>query len=135
MAVQTTPHTQKEQDVNSAEMDLEPNMNPQDSLRSDPKLYENSDGAQTAGNRSFHSTAGRDNQPKSIDEGTGNDGAAVAHSCQRGEGSGITSHSGNVEKSRAGEGARQVVTYDQEQKRAPRRRRPFLFGNYSAAVR
>ena len=47
-------------------------MAPQDTLRSDPKLYENTDGAQTAGNRSFHSTDGRDNQPKSLDEGTAN---------------------------------------------------------------
>ena len=71
MAVPSTPHTETEQDVNSAQTDLEPNMNPQDSYRADPELYANSDGAQTAGNRSFHSTAGRDNQPKSIDEGTG----------------------------------------------------------------
>ena len=72
MAVQTTPHTETEQDVNSAEMDLEPNMAPQDTGRgADAALYENADGAQTGGNRSFHSTDGRDNQPKSLDEGTG----------------------------------------------------------------
>ena len=73
MAIQTTPHTETEQDVNSAEMDLEPNMAPQDMGRgADAQTYENADGAQTAGNRSFHSTAGRDNQPKSLDEGTEN---------------------------------------------------------------
>ena len=73
MAIQTTPHTETEQDVNSAEMDLEPNMAPQDMGRgADAKIYENSDGAQTAGNRSFHSTDGRDHQPKSLDEGTEN---------------------------------------------------------------
>ena len=72
MAIQTTPHTNTEQDVNSADMDLDPNMNPQDTLRTDPGLYENTDGAQTAGNRSFHANAERDNQPKSIDEGTAN---------------------------------------------------------------
>ena len=97
MAVQTTPHTNTEQDVNSAEMDLEPNMNPQDSLRADPKLYENSDGAQTAGNRSFHSTAGRDNQPKSIDEGTGMTGPQ-SPTLPSDDGSGISSHSGKAER-------------------------------------
>lgn len=71
MAIQTTPHTQTQQDVNTAQPDLEPNMNPQDSYRADPKLYENSDGAQTGGTRAFNTNAGRDNQPKSIDEGTG----------------------------------------------------------------
>lgn len=72
MAVQTTPHTQSEENVNSAEMDLEPNMAPQDMGRgADAKIYENADGAQTGGNRSFHTTDGRDNQPKSLDEGTG----------------------------------------------------------------
>lgn len=90
MAIQTTPHTSTEQDVNSAEMDLEPNMNPQDAGRGDDaKLYENADGAQTAGNRSFHSTAGRDNQPKSIDEGTAN--TPSRHSqLPTNEGTGIT---------------------------------------------
>ena len=72
MAVQTTPHTETEQDVNSAQTDLEPNLAPQDMGRgADAKIYENADGAQTGGNRSFHSTDGRDNQPKSLDEGTG----------------------------------------------------------------
>ncbi len=57
--------------MNSDEMDLETNMAPQDMGRGeDAKTYENADGAQTGGNRSFHSTDGRDNQPKSLDEGT-----------------------------------------------------------------
>ena len=72
MAIQTTPHTNTQQNVNSAAMDLEPNMNPQDPGRgADAKLYENADGAQTGGDRSFHANAERDHLPKSIDEGTG----------------------------------------------------------------
>ena len=72
MAIQSTPHTETEQDVNSAQTDLEPNMAPQDMGRgADAAIYDNADGAQTGSNRSFHSTDGRDNQPKSIDEGTG----------------------------------------------------------------
>ena len=72
MAMQTTPHTDTDGDVNSAAMDLEPDTNAQDAGRGDDaKLYENVDGAQTGGNRSFHANALPDNQPKSIDEGTG----------------------------------------------------------------
>ena len=98
MAIQTTPHTNTEQDVNSAEMDLEPNMNPQDAGRGeDSKLYENADGAQTAGNRSFHSTAGRDNQPKSIDEGTENTPSRHSQLPTSG-GTGITSSSPDKER-------------------------------------
>ncbi len=72
MAVPTTPHTNTAQDVNSAQDDLDPNMSPEDTLRADPSLYENSDGAQTGGTRAFNANAGRDNQPKSLDEGTAN---------------------------------------------------------------
>ena len=71
MAVQKSPHTNSEQNVNSAAMDLEPNQSPQDVGRGeDAKIYENADGAQTGGTRAFNANAHRDNQPKSIDEGT-----------------------------------------------------------------
>lgn len=71
MAVQKTPHTNSEQNVNSAAMDLEPNLNPQDVGRGeDAALYKNADGAQTGGTRAFHANDRRDNQPKSIDEGS-----------------------------------------------------------------
>ena len=97
MAVQTTPHTNTQQDVNSAEMDLEPNMNPQDSYRADPGLYENSDGAQTGGNRSFHSTAERDDQPKSIDEGRANT-SPNGPTLPQGDAQGVTNSSGSKER-------------------------------------
>ncbi len=72
MAIGTTPHTNTEANVNSADMDLEPNMNPEDTGRgADAALYENVDGAQTGGNRSFHANDTPDNQPNSLDEGTG----------------------------------------------------------------
>lgn len=97
MAIQKTPHTNTGQDVNSAEMDLEPNMNPEDSYRSDPALYDNSDGAQTAGNRSFHSTAGRDDQPKSLDEGTANTPPG-GPTLPQGESQGVTNSAGSKER-------------------------------------
>ena len=71
MAVQKTPHTNSEQNVNSAAMDLEPNLNPQDVGRGeDAALYKNADGAQTGGTRAFHANDRRDNLPKSFDEGS-----------------------------------------------------------------
>ncbi len=72
-------------------------MNPEDSYRSDPELYNNSDGAQTAGNRSFHSTAGRDNQPKSLDEGTANTGPS-SPTLPQADGQGITNSGGSKER-------------------------------------
>ena len=97
MAIQKTPPDKTEQDVNSAEMDLEPNMNPQDSYRSDPALYANSDGAQTAGHRSFHTTDGRDNQPKSIDEGTANT-PPNGPTLPQGDSQGVTNSAGTKER-------------------------------------
>lgn len=97
MAMQTTPHTNTQQDVNSAQDDLDPNMNPQDTLRADPELYTNSDGAQTGGTRAFNANAGRDNQPKSIDEGT-NLTAPGGPTLPQDNGTGVTTHSGAVER-------------------------------------
>lgn len=99
MAMQTTPHTKTQQDANSAQDDLDPNMNPQDSYRADPKLYENSDGAQTGGTRAFSATSGRDHQPKSIDEGTGMTGPK-GPTLPQGEAPGVTNAPGNVERER-----------------------------------
>ena len=73
MAMQTTPHTQTEQGVNSDATDLEPNTTPQEMGRGDDaKTYEIADGAQTGSNRAFHATDGRDHLPKTSDEGTAN---------------------------------------------------------------
>jgi hypothetical protein len=83
--------------MNSAQADLEPNMNPQDSYRADPKLYENSDGAQTGGTRAFNANAQRDNQPKSIDEGTANTGPN-GPILPEGEGHGVTNAPADVER-------------------------------------
>jgi hypothetical protein len=100
MAVQTTPHTNTEQNVNSAAMDLEPNQSPQDVGRGeDAKLYENADGAQTGGNRAFHSNALRDNQPNSIDEGTRLE-AESRNRPQKADSPGVTTHSAGEEHER-----------------------------------
>jgi hypothetical protein len=100
MAVQKTPHTNSEQNVNSAAMDLEPNQSPQDVGRGDDaKMYENADGAQTGGTRAFNANAQRDNQPKSIDEGTRLEFETRGHA-QKSDQPGITTHNAGEEQER-----------------------------------
>lgn len=101
MAVQTTPHTQSQQNTNSAAADLEPNMNPQDMGRGeDAKIYENNDGAQTGGTRAFNANAVRDNQPKSIDEGTGMTPSLRNNQIADGDLQGVTNSPGSREHDR-----------------------------------
>lgn len=100
MAVQKTPHTNSEQNANSAAMDLEPNQSPQDVGRGDDaKMYENADGAQTGGTRAFNANAHRDNQPKSIDEGTRLEMETRGHA-QKADQPGITTHNAGEEQQR-----------------------------------
>lgn len=99
MANQTTPHTTSQKNQNSAQDDLEPNMNPQDTYRSDTELYANSDGAQTGGTRAFNANEGLDNQPKSIDEGT-NLTSPKGPTLPQGDAPGVTNAPGSVERAR-----------------------------------
>jgi hypothetical protein len=100
MAVQKTPHTNSEQNVNSAAMDLEPNQSPQDIGRGDDaKMYEKADGAQTGGTRAFNANAQRDNQPKSIDEGTRLE-LETRGRAQKSDKPGITTHNAGEEQER-----------------------------------
>lgn len=100
MAVQKTPHTNTQQNVNSAAMDLEPNQSPQDLGRGeDAKLYENAEGAQTGEDRAFHRNDRRDNQPKSIDEGTRVQAENTTH-MQRSDMPGVTTHTAGEENAR-----------------------------------
>lgn len=100
MAVQKTPHTNSQQNVTSAAMDLEPNQSPLDVGRGeDAKLYENSDGAQTGGNRAFHANDRRDNLPKSFDEGTRLQAENTARA-QRGDMPGVTTRAAAEERER-----------------------------------
>ena len=97
MAVQTTPHTKTAQNTDSAQDDLDPNMRPEDTLRTDPELYANSDGAQTGGTRAFNANAGRDNQPKSLDEGTANTWPN-SPTIPQGDGAGVTNRPASEER-------------------------------------
>ena len=58
MAIQTTPHTQTQQDTPATQADLEPNQAAQESGQDqDAELYQNMDGAQTGGTRAFNANA------------------------------------------------------------------------------
>ena len=100
MAIQTTPHTQTQQNVSSAQDDLEPNQLTQDvGQAEDAKLYANSDGAQSGGTRRFYANDGKSNLPKVQQE----DAALTGHVGTRtptGEAQGITNHSANEESAR-----------------------------------
>lgn len=100
MAPQTTPHTQTQQNVNTAQDDLDSNRLMQNQGRTeDAKLYANSDGPQSGGKRAFSATQGRSNLPKMQQEDaalTGHIGTRTPH----GQEKGITNHSMSEESAR-----------------------------------
>jgi len=101
MAIQTTPHTQTQQNVSAAQDDLEnPEQLPQDSGRGeDARLYENMAGAQTGGTRAFNVTDQPANTPNVTQETaalSGRQDTRLPHS----ENQGITNHSANEEAAR-----------------------------------
>ena len=60
MPLQTTPHTQTQQNADPIGADLDPNQQAADSGREDDaSLYENMDGAQTGGTRAFNANDDR----------------------------------------------------------------------------
>lgn len=74
MAGQTTPHTQNHSDV-STDLELDVARNPKDyDTGNDKDLAGDTDGAQTAGDRSFHQNQGS-GLPKAVAEGTADIGA------------------------------------------------------------
>lgn len=89
MAVQTTPHTQPETTVPDDAIDMQTAENPQPwDTGNAPSLNGDTDGAQTAGNRSFHVNGGS-GLPKEVSEGTADIGAD-SFPLPTGSGNGIT---------------------------------------------
>ncbi len=95
--VQTTPHTESQANQDRSQSDLEPNAFAQDLGRGDDAAtYENSDGAQTAGTRSFarnESQGPKHNALPETEAHTGHLASRVIHS----ETQGISNHSANDE--------------------------------------
>jgi hypothetical protein len=99
MAIQTTPHTNTQQNVDSAAMDLEPGIDRTDLGRGpDAALYQNNDGAQTGGNRAFHANDNRDTSPKAEGD-TGEVSGFTRERLPQNDQQGITNHPGE-ERSR-----------------------------------
>ncbi len=100
MAIQTTPHTETQQDADPASTDLEVNQLAQDSgSGDDAELYKNMDGAQTGGTRAFNANASqgpKHNTEQFSAAQNGSTNTRTPHS----DNQGITNHSANEESAR-----------------------------------
>ena len=100
MAMQTTPHTQTQQDTPAAQADLKPNQTAQGRGQdNDAALYENMDGAQTGGTRAFNANASDDDLTNTVGgdfAGTGQVKRRTPHSDMQG----VTNHSATEESAR-----------------------------------
>lgn len=100
MAIQTTPHTQTQQDTPATQADLEPNQAAQESGQDqDADIYQNMDGAQTGGTRAFNANASDDDLTNTVGQdfaGTGKVNTRTPHSDQQG----VTNHSASEESAR-----------------------------------
>jgi hypothetical protein len=95
--IQTTPHTESQQNQDIAQDDLEPNAFAQDlGHGNDAATYENSDGAQTGSNGSFSHTESQGPTHKGVPETEAHTGqltSRIIHS----DNQGITNHSATEE--------------------------------------
>lgn len=97
MAIQTTPHTQGKTELDADLIDMETAENPQPyDVGNAPSLDGDTDGAQTAGKRSFHVNGGS-GLPKEVSEGTADLGADQ-FPLPQGSGSGITNAKPETER-------------------------------------
>lgn len=98
--VQTTPHTESQQNRDVAQSDLEPNLDRTDAGRGeDAASYEDRDGAQTGSNRSFtrNESQGPQHNTEPFTAAEDNPNATrTPHS----DNQGVTNHSANVESER-----------------------------------
>lgn len=100
MAIQKTPHTQTRQDMDPAAADLAPNQIVEDTGQGeDAKLYENMDGAQTAGTRAFSANDQRSHAHHVVARDAALTGTVNTRTPES-EQQGITSHSATEESAR-----------------------------------
>ena len=101
MAIQTTPHTQTQQNQDPTQSDLEiAAQTAQDSGQDgDEALYENADGAQTGGTRAFHANEIRSKLPNTQPRTAALDGGIDTRTPES-EDQGITNHSASEESAR-----------------------------------
>ena len=100
MAIQSTPHTESQQNTNPAESDLEPNLATADVGRgADAESFEIRDGAQTGGNRAFHRN--EEQGPKhNAEPATAAEYGTVSTRTPESDSQGITNHSASEESAR-----------------------------------
>ena len=95
--IQTTPHTQSQQNKDRSEDDLEPNAFAQDLGRGDDAAtYELSEGAQTGTNRSFSHTQSQGPEHRGVPETEAHTGHLTSRTIQS-DNQGITNHSATEE--------------------------------------
>ena len=100
MAIQSTPHTNSQQNVNPAQSDLEPDQIAQDAGRGeDARLYENADGAQTGDYRAFHRNESQGPKHNTEPEEVAHVGSVTTRT-PRSDNQGITNHSATEESER-----------------------------------
>ena len=96
MAIQTTPHTQTQQNQDPTQSDIETDQMGQDG---DEAIYEDADGAQTGGTRAFHANAVRSKLPNTQPRTAALDGGTDTRTPES-EDQGITNHSASEESAR-----------------------------------
>lgn len=100
MAIQTTPHTETQQNPDATQSDLDTNHMAQDTDQAgEESLYENADGAQTGGTRAFHANAIRSKLPNTQPRTAALDGGIDTRTPES-EDQGITNHSASEESAR-----------------------------------
>jgi hypothetical protein len=104
MAIQSTPHTQTQQNANAGQSDLEPNQLAQDSGQNDDAaLYANREGAQTGGTRAFNANESSESAGGKLpntQQFTAAMTGQVDSRTPRSDQQGITNRSANEESSR-----------------------------------
>ena len=96
-AVQTTPHTESQQNQDRSQADLEPNTFAQDlGHGDDAATYENTEGAQTASNRSFAHNESQGPGHKGVPETEAHTGHLTSRTIHS-DAQGISNHSASEE--------------------------------------
>ncbi len=100
MAIQSTPHTESQQNADAAQSDLEVNQAAQDAgTGGDAGLYENMDGAQTGGTRAFNANASGGSKHNTEQFSAAQYGSVNTRTPQS-DNQGITNHSATEESAR-----------------------------------
>ncbi len=100
MAIQSTPHTESQQNKSAVADELDPNQDVQDAgVGEDAGTYENMDGAQTGGTRAFNANQSQGPKHNTEQFSAAQTGTTSTRTPQS-ENQGITNHSASEESAR-----------------------------------